>query len=179
LSLPIVCDSGMPQFELAELVEIVTEAGAGGSGGKFGAFFYNQIDENGEAYRPYKLAGAPRSAFADFEMPRKTEIFASIFNGLRVLHSDDIRKDPLYDLNGPHFGMPKSHLSAVCYLAVAVISRAGIVHGGILLPTTSLGNSMKRQRRSSRRSRPRCDLNRERRAPRRSAAVGRYQASSA
>lgn len=83
----------MPQFELAELVAIVTEAGTGGSGGKFGAFIYNQIDENWEAYALYTLSGVPRSAFADFEMPRKTEIFASTFDGLGVSRSDDNRKD--------------------------------------------------------------------------------------
>lgn len=71
----------------------MTEAGTEASGGKFGALFYNQINENGEAYALYTLSGVPRSAFADFEMPRKTEIFASTFDGLGVLRSDDDRKD--------------------------------------------------------------------------------------
>lgn len=121
------------EFDLAELVGLVTDAATKWSGGKFGAFFYNQVDEKGEIYSLYTLSGVPRSAFADFEMPRKTAVFAPTFDGTGVVRSDDIRKDPRYGLSAPHFGMPPGHLPVVSYLAVPVISRTGSVHGGIFI----------------------------------------------
>ncbi|MGO4407916.1 PAS domain S-box protein [Bosea sp. RAF48] len=121
------------KFDLAELVSIVTDAATEWSGGKFGAFFYNQVDEKGEIYSLYTLSGIPKSAFADFDMPRKTAVFAPTFDGTGVVRSDDIRKDPRYGLSQPHFGMPPGHLPVVSYLAVPVISRTGTVHGGIFI----------------------------------------------
>jgi PAS domain S-box-containing protein len=121
------------EFDLAELVSIVTDAATEWSGGKFGAFFYNQVDDKGEIYSLYTLSGVPRSAFANFEMPRKTAVFAPTFDGTGVVRSDNIREDPRYGLSGPHFGMPPGHLPVVSYLAVPVISRTGSVHGGIFI----------------------------------------------
>lgn len=120
-------------FDLGELVAIVTDAATQWSGGKFGAFFYNQVDEKGEIYSLYTLSGVPRSAFADFEMPRKTAVFGPTFDGTGVVRSDDIRKDPRYGRSKPHFGMPPGHLPVVSYLAVPVISRTGAVHGGLFI----------------------------------------------
>src|SRR3546814_10837747 len=96
---------------------MVTDAATQWSGGKFGAFFYNQVDDKGEIYSLYTLSGVPRSAFADFEMPRNTAVFAPTFDGTGIVRSDDIRKDPRYGRSGPHFGMPKGHLPVVSYLA--------------------------------------------------------------
>src|SRR3546814_5559222 len=73
---------------------MVTDAATQWSGGKFGAFFYNQVDDKGEIYSLYTLSGVPRSAFADFEMPRNTAVFAPTFDGTGIVRSDDIRKDP-------------------------------------------------------------------------------------
>lgn len=121
------------EFDLAELVSLVTDAATEWSGGKFGAFFYNQVDEKGEIYSLYTLSGVPRSAFENFEMPRKTAVFAPTFDGTDVVRSDDIRKDPRYGLSGPYFGMPPGHLPVMSYLAVPVVSRTGSVHGGIFI----------------------------------------------
>lgn len=120
-------------FDLGELVAIVTDAATLWSGGKFGAFFYNQVNEKGEIYSLYTLSGVPRSAFADFEMPRKTAVFAPTFDGTGVMRSHDIRKDPRYGRSEPHFGMPAGHLPVVSDLAVPVISRTGAVHGGFFI----------------------------------------------
>lgn len=119
--------------ELAELVQMVTDAATEWSGGKFGAFFYNVVDASGEAYSLYALSGVPRSAFENFEMPRKTEIFAPTFDGTGIVRSNDIRQDPRFGKNAPHFGMPKGHLPVVSYLAVPVVSRSGEVLGGLFL----------------------------------------------
>ncbi len=97
----------------------------------FGAFFYNKIDANGEAYMLYTLSGAPREAFEKFGMPRNTAIFSPTFSGTGILRSDDITKDPRYGKNTPHHGMPKGHLPVVSYLAVPVTSHSGVVIGGL------------------------------------------------
>src|SRR5215212_3253075 len=69
------------ELSLNRVVQTVTDAGVELSGAEFGAFFYNVVDEGGEAYRLNSLSGAPREAFADFPMPRNTEIFAPTFQG--------------------------------------------------------------------------------------------------
>jgi len=121
------------EVELDELVQMVTDAATQWSGGKFGAFFYNVADESGETYSLYTLSGAPRPAFENFPMPRKTEVFAPTFDGTGILRVDDIRQDPRFGRNEPHFGMPPGHLPVVSYLAVPVISRTGAVLGGLFL----------------------------------------------
>ncbi|HYR27489.1 MAG TPA: ATP-binding protein, partial [Thermoanaerobaculia bacterium] len=97
----------------------------------FGAFFYNVIDQQGESYMLYTISGVPREAFSRFPMPRNTDVFAPTFNGSGTVRSADIRKDPRYGHNAPHFGMPAGHLPVVSYLAVPVLSRAGSVLGGL------------------------------------------------
>src|SRR3546814_14373012 len=75
---------------------MVTDAATQWSGGKFGAFFYNQVDDKGEIYSLYTLSGVPRSAFADFEMPRNTADLAPAYDGTGIVRSADTRKDPRY-----------------------------------------------------------------------------------
>ena len=60
------------ELDLERLVQTVTDAGVELSGAQFGAFFYNVIRPDGEAYTLYTLSGAPREAFAKFPMPRNT-----------------------------------------------------------------------------------------------------------
>jgi len=118
-------------LNLETIVQTVTDAATELTGANFGAFFYNLIDEKGESYLLYSLAGAPRSAFEEFGMPRNTAVFDPTFRGLGVVRSADIRADPRYGKSGPHFGMPKGHLPVVSYLAVPVKSRSGEIHGGL------------------------------------------------
>jgi PAS domain S-box-containing protein len=118
-------------LNLETIVQTVTDAATELTGANFGAFFYNLIDEKGESYLLYSLAGAPRSAFEKFGMPRNTAVFDPTFRGLGVVRSADIRADPRYGKSGPHFGMPKGHLPVVSYLAVPVKSRSGEIHGGL------------------------------------------------
>ena len=101
------------------------------TGAKFGAFFYNVINEQGEAFLLYTLSGAPREAFEKFGLPRNTAIFNPTFTGQGVVRSPDITKDPRYGKMAPHHGMPEGHLPVRSYLAVPVISRSGEVMGGL------------------------------------------------
>ena len=119
------------ELDLERLVQVVTDAGVELSGAEFGAFFYNVIRADGEAYTLYTLSGAPREAFERFPMPRNTAVFEPTFRGRGPVRSPDILADPRYGHNAPHNGMPTGHLPVRSYLAVPVMSRAGEVLGGL------------------------------------------------
>ncbi len=113
------------------LVQTVVDGGVELTGAQFGAFFYNVVAPDGESYTLYSLSGAPRSAFEGFPMPRNTAVFAPTFNGQGVVRSDDITQDPRYGRNTPRKGMPEGHLPVRSYLAVPVMTREGVVLGGL------------------------------------------------
>lgn len=119
------------KLDTESILQKVTDATTQITGAAFGAFFYNTIDQDGEAYMLYSLSGAPKEAFENFGIPRNTAVFHRTFNGEGVLRVDDITKDPRYGQNAPHFGMPDGHLPVVSYLAVPVISSSGNVIGGL------------------------------------------------
>jgi PAS domain S-box-containing protein len=117
--------------DLERLVQMVTDAGVELTHAQFGAFFYNVLREDGEAYTLYTLSGVPREAFARFPMPRNTAIFEPTFRGRETVRSDDILVDARYGKNLPYKGMPDGHLPVRSYLAVPVKSRSGEVLGGL------------------------------------------------
>jgi CheY-like chemotaxis protein len=119
------------ELDLYRLVQGVTYAAVELTGAKFGAFFYNVINDAGEAYTLYTISGVSREAFADFPMPRNTAVFEPTFRGAGIVRSDDIRQDPRYGGSAPHFGMPHGHLPVRSYLAAPVVSRSGEVLGGL------------------------------------------------
>jgi len=118
-------------LDLQNVLQIVTDSATRLTGAKFGAFFYNVINEHGEAFLLYTLSGAPREAFEKFGLPRNTAVFHPTFTGQGPVRSADITKDPRYGKMAPHHGMPKGHLPVRSYLAVPVISRSGMVMGGL------------------------------------------------
>jgi PAS domain S-box-containing protein len=119
------------QLDLGHIVQAVTDAATELSGAAFGAFFYNTVGDNGDSLTLYTISGVPRSAFADFPMPRSTAVFGPTFRGEGIVRSDDILADPRYGQNPPHRGMPEGHLPVRSYLAVPVISRSGETLGGL------------------------------------------------
>ena len=127
------------ESDLGRLVQIVTDAGVELTGAQFGAFFYNVESESGESYMLYTISGVPLEAFSKFPMPRNTAVFAPTFAGEAIVRSDDITQDPRYGHNAPRKGMPEGHLPVRSYLAVPVISREGMVHGGLFFGHASTG----------------------------------------
>lgn len=119
------------QLDLNALVQRVTDEATALVSARFGAFFYNLVNEKGEAYTLYTLSGAPREAFERFGLPRNTPLFAPTFAGHGVVRIDDVRKDSRYGKMAPHYGMPKDHLPVTSYLAVPVVSHTGTVIGGL------------------------------------------------
>jgi PAS domain S-box-containing protein len=118
-------------LDLDRIVQEVTDIGRELAGAKFGAFFYNVVGPEGQAYQLFTLSGAQRPSFEKFGMPRATAVFKPTFDGEDAIRSDDIRKDPRYGKNAPHYGMPEGHLPVVSYLAVPVLSSSGEVLGGL------------------------------------------------
>jgi PAS domain S-box-containing protein len=114
-----------------ELVQAVTDTATELTAAAFGAFFYNAVDEKGEAYTLYTISGVPREAFSKFPMPRNTKVFDPTFRGAGIVRSDDITRDPRYGHNPPYNGMPAGHLPVRSYLAVPVRHRSGEVLGGL------------------------------------------------
>ena len=119
------------QLDLQNVLQTVTDTATQLIGAKFGAFFYNVINEQGEAFLLYTLSGASREAFEKFGLPRNTPVFHPTFTGQGVVRSPDITKDPRYGQMAPHHGMPEGHLPVKSYLAVPVVSRSGEVMGGL------------------------------------------------
>jgi PAS domain S-box-containing protein len=119
------------RLDLDAVVQRITDAATSLTGAHFGAFFYNVIRADGEAYTLYTISGVPRELFEQFPMPRNTEVFAPTFAGTGIIRSANILKDPRYGKNAPYHGMPAGHLPVVSYLAVPVKSRTGEVLGGL------------------------------------------------
>jgi signal transduction histidine kinase len=119
------------ELDLATLVQAVTDAATALTGARFGAFFYNALDERGEYYTLYAIAGVPREDFEQFPLPRNTALFGTTFRGDGAIRITDVRQDKRFGQNPPYFGMPAGHLPVVSYLAVPVIARAGKVLGGL------------------------------------------------
>ena len=133
-NLELVVKTGLllaQNLDLQTLVQAATDAGLQLCGAQFGAFFYNVIDSKGESYLLYTLSGVDRSKFEQFPMPRNTAVFAPTFDGVGVVRSGDITKDPRYGHHSPYFGMPPGHLPVCSYLAVPVKAQSGEVLGGL------------------------------------------------
>jgi PAS domain S-box-containing protein len=64
-------------------------------------------------------------------MPRATDLFGPTFRGEGTIRIDDVKLDPRYGKNSPYYGMPEGHLPVTSYLAVPVVSRSGLVIGGL------------------------------------------------
>jgi PAS domain S-box-containing protein len=119
------------ELDSEKLTQSVTDLATALVGAEFGAFFHNVVNEKGESYMLYTLSGVPREAFANFPMPRNTDVFGPTFRGEGVVRCDDITKDPRYGKNVPHHGMPDGHLPVRSYLAASVVARSGEVLGGL------------------------------------------------
>ncbi|QXU42700.1 PAS domain S-box protein [Pedobacter sp. D749] len=118
-------------LDLQQILQQVTDSTTKLTGAAFGAFFYNQVNQEGESYWLYTISGVPSEALADFPMPRNTALFHPTFSGEGIVRSDDITQDARYGKNAPFFGKPSGHLPVISYLAVPVKTKSGEVIGGL------------------------------------------------
>lgn len=119
-------------LDVQGILQRVTDSTTLLTGAKFGAFFYNNTDEEGNSFRLFTLSGAPRKSFEHMSMPRHTQLFRSTFVERKVVRVDDITKHEDFAQNSPFNGLPPGHLLVVSYLAVPVVSKSGNVIGGLL-----------------------------------------------
>ncbi|MGM9485547.1 GAF domain-containing protein [Roseateles sp. NT4] len=127
------------ELDIQALVQRVTDAATELTGAQFGAFFYNGVHDDGEAYLLYSLSGAERKQFENFGHPRPTPLFGPTFRGEPTIRLDDVMADPRYGQWGPHHGKPAGHLPVRSYLAVPVTSRSGEVLGGLFFGHEEVG----------------------------------------
>ncbi|SDG51476.1 PAS domain S-box-containing protein [Pedobacter terrae] len=118
-------------LDLQQILQQVTDSTTKLTGAAFGAFFYNQVNQQGEPYKLYTQSGAPGEAFANFPIPRNTTLFHPAFSVEGVLRSDDITQDDQYGKNAPFFGKSSEYLPVISYLAVPVKTKSGEVIGGL------------------------------------------------
>jgi signal transduction histidine kinase/CheY-like chemotaxis protein len=135
------------ELDRERLVQAITDEATAITRAEFGAFFYNVVSDQGEAYTLYTLSGAPREAFAGFPMPRNTHVFGPTFRGEGIVRSEDITLDPRYGRNPPYRGMPPGHLPVRSYLAAPVVSRTGEVLGGLFFGHPEPGRFREREER--------------------------------
>lgn len=119
------------ELDLQKILQKVTDVTTELTGAEFGAFFYNSVNESGDALMLYTLSGAPKEAFENLGMPRNTVLFHPTFSGQGIVRVDDITTDARYGQNHPHSGMPNGHLPVKSYMAVPVVSRSGLVIGSL------------------------------------------------
>lgn len=127
------------ELDIGTLLQRVTDAATSLTGAQFGAFFYNGVHDDGEAYLLYTLSGADRKQFENFGHPRPTPMFGPTFRGEPTIRLDDVMADPRYGQWGPRRGMPAGHLPVRSYLAVPVTSRSGEVLGGLFFGHANVG----------------------------------------
>lgn len=127
------------RLDLEEIVQIATDAATELTRAQFGAFFYNVVRDDGEAYTLYTISGVPRARFERFPMPRNTHVFAPTFDGDGTVRMADVTVDPRFGRNDPYFGMPEGHLPVRSYLAVPVITSDGGVAGGLFFGHADVG----------------------------------------
>jgi len=120
------------QLDQERLVQYITDEGTAITGAKFGAFFYTVTQPDGQRLQLYTLAGAQRSDFEQFGMPRETAVFGPSLSGRAVVRIGNLSEDPRYGQNAPHAGLPHGHLPVVSYLGVPVVSRSGETLGAMM-----------------------------------------------
>ena len=127
------------ELALERVVQLATDEATTLTGAQVGAFFYNAVNEQGDAYTLSALSGAARDAFATFPMPRDTAVFAPTFSGKGIVRLDDVTTDPRYGKHAPHDRMPNGDGPVRSYLAVPVVSRSSEILGGMFFGHAEVG----------------------------------------
>jgi len=118
------------ELDLGKVVQTLTDAGTRVTRAQFGAFFFNELDEQGIACLRYVASGIPRSAFEEVQISRATDLCGTAFHDASAIRLDDLHQDPRFGKERICFWMPKGS-PAASYLAVPVVSRSGEVVGGL------------------------------------------------
>jgi PAS domain S-box-containing protein len=113
------------KLSLEAVVQAVTDAATQMSGARFGAFFYNTVDENGQAFQLSTLSGGSRDAFERSGLPRVIALVGSVLHSERPIRCDDASTDSRCRALSSPDGMAHGNPPVRSFLAVPVTSRSG------------------------------------------------------
>ncbi len=116
--------------DLASIAQSAIDAGLQLCGAQLGAFFYRIANHTDEEYL-YKLSGIDPETFSNFSLSPNRTIFSPVFEGVRIVRSPDITRDPRYRNEPPYLGWSENRLPIRSYLAVPVRGQSGQVLGGM------------------------------------------------
>ncbi|WP_145647396.1 hybrid sensor histidine kinase/response regulator [Pseudoduganella lurida] len=118
--------------DLHPLLQEVTDAATRISGARFGAFFYNNVSDQGlhdsDALTLYTLSGQPPAAYGNLSRTSAAALFGDTLSGASITRCDDLQQQPQCapSLDPRHAEQMRS------YLAAPVTSRDGSVVGSLL-----------------------------------------------
>ena len=126
----------MSQRGITDIVQTVTDAATQLSHADLGAFFFDSVDAAGSRFALHAVSGQAAHVLEKFPLPRAAILFAAATSAARIIRCDDVLADPDY---GPDHGSsklyfgPPPEVAVRSYLAVPVVSRSGVIHGGLLI----------------------------------------------
>ena len=114
-------DVGEILQKVINITTVVTDA-------DFGVFFYNESTQSSSIY--YKCSGKAKEVFELF-FKNNEPFFKSIFNSDGAVRFYDVLKEAEYE-NAKLYHQMKNQLPFLSYLSVPLISKSGLVIGGLL-----------------------------------------------
>ena len=111
-----------------QVLRLATDEATALIGAQMGAMFFNVHDRAGDAYMLHVVSGPAAAAFEGMRQPRATELFGPIFRGEAPIRLDDVSVDPRFGRMG---SQPPGHPPVRSFLAIPVVTRTGVVLGGL------------------------------------------------
>jgi len=119
------------ELDMQKLAQAITDVGTKVIGARFGVFFFNLAPGEGKFDNPYAIFGMSGEEFVRLALPRHIELFEPMFSSQRVVRVDDLRIDPRYGENATFNARSSGDLPVTSYLTVPVVSRSGMILGGL------------------------------------------------
>ncbi|WP_424494644.1 PAS domain S-box protein [Salinimicrobium sp. GXAS 041] len=119
-------------LDVKGILQRVTDATTTLTGAAYGAFYYNNVDDNGDSFELFTLAGLPPETIANMKKLGQTEVIRRTLVDKQVIRLSDITKTSSPDENNIYDGTPKESSGMRSYLAVPVVSKSGAVIGGLV-----------------------------------------------
>lgn len=132
-------------LDLTYLIQTVTDAGTDLTGASFGAYFENCVNETGQQHHLFTLSGASRDGISPLTVSAGEPPFSAAFSSGGVVRANDVVFDlPNKQMSGES---PVSDTTIRSYLAVPVISRCGLLLGGLFYGDSEPGKFTARHER--------------------------------
>ncbi|MEP7054133.1 MAG: GAF domain-containing SpoIIE family protein phosphatase [Actinomycetota bacterium] len=127
------------ELDLDRVLQGATDAATSLTGARAGAFFFNAVDERGQAYVRHVLSGSTPDAIADFPMPGGAPMVGATLERGESVRLDDVTLDTRYGDHSAYAELPAGDPPLRSYLAVPVTGRSGTALGGLFLAHAEVG----------------------------------------